>query len=972
MKIKLVFFCIITSISFVFGQVYEREKDIDSLHFANQHQESIRLRKALILELNDKKALERNQLKLKLSEYHGTNSWQEGLALLESIKENVITKTLLSDQYKVEFYGNYYHAIAYANQDWEKSLKVAKDFLYKVQNNKLKASMAKQNEVVYDIAYIYGEINQHYEAINYYKKAEILYKKQGLDKSSDLALLYNNLGYEYSKLSNFKKCNDYYVLATNIWEKNSLENSNYLATAYNNLIYNFIPYGEISKAEFYLNKLKNIAKNIDESDQDNYEKIQLSILLNVLKIDVFNNDVNCLKTYKNLTTYFKSITNKVKFINYYSTANNVLLSFLIENKRYDEAEIIAFETETYLKQFAYNEGLLVLYSHIVVLKKNKKEFESALFYIDEALKISNKTIKGNQAGLYLNKGIILKELGNSNQAELFYNKSQKILDEEKSADIETLSYYTEIANFYLQNYEKRKTTKDLNKAYSSFENCVNKFNSIYKNGLFNSKLIDYLDYIHEGLFKIALFDVSKQESVLNYIENTTSKYLWSNFIRNNSTKSLLNLDKNYTLLQNLNAEIAHYKSSIQIENEKITPDSSKIDEFKNIILELTSQAEQLQIKLSNSNSNYSNLFESKYTTSEFTTTLHSDETVINYFPTKENIYVVVLNKKGIQKISKIANKEKVYENILNYREAILNKKEFSHLSSQLYASLLNNQPLDSNKLTIISKGVLSILPFESLLKKNKFLIEYYAINYASSLTLYSLQRTLKTKKEFNLAVFNPNYKNTSFSILPFAEKESLFLKDKFNAAYFSDDLATKNNFFSNKEAYNIYHLAMHAKVDNLHEDASKLIFGSDNLYFSDLYAQKLPLDLVVLSACETGFGKNTEGEGIMSLSRAFTYSGVASTIHSLWQTPDKQGSEIIQYFYKHLAEGLTKNEALQNAKIEFLKSTKADELKHPYYWSGFVLSGNPNALVSKSYTILYLALGILFLLIVLFYLKLRK
>ena len=971
MKIKLVFLLFITSVSFVFGQVSKKEKDIDSLHFANQHQESIRLRKAFISSLNDKVAIDRNQLKLKLSEYHGTSSWKEGLALLESIKQNVITSVLLPDSYKVEFYGNYYHAIAYADQDWEKSLRVAKEFLAKLEKNKLKTTLSKQTELVYDIAYIFGEINQPYEAINYYQKAETLYKKQGLDQSSDMALLYNNLGYEFSKLSNFKKCNDYYILATAIWEKKALQNANYLATAYNNLIYNFIPYGEIKKAEFYLQKLKNIAKAIPQNEVDNYDKVQLSILLNELKINVFNN-VNCLPTHEKFTSFFKTVSNKEKFINYYSTANNVLLNFLIQNNRNLEAAKLASATETYLKQYAYNEGLLVLYSHLVVLKKNEKEYEKALSYIEEALKIADNTSKGNQAGLYLNKGIILKELGNINQAEQLYNKAQKILDDEESADIETLSHYTEIANYRLQNYEDNKTVQNLNKAYSCYQNCVKQFNAIYKNGLFNSKLIDYLDYIHEGLFTIALYDISKQESVLDYIENTTSKYLWSNFIRNNTTKTVLNLDNNYKSLQNLNQEIVHYKAIIQTEKEKKQPNFSKINEHQNKVLELNSQAEQLQLQLLNSNSNYAKLFESKYTTSEFIASLHSDETIINYYPTKENIYVIVLDKKGIQKISKIANKEKVYQNIIAYRKAILNKKEVSKLSSQLFEILLKNQPIYSNKLTIITKGILSFLPFESLSKDKKFLIEEYTIHYSSSLSLYALQKNLVTQKEFNLAVFNPNYKNTSFSILPFAEKEALFLKDKFNAAYFSNELATKNNFFKNKGAYNIYHLAMHAKVDNEQSDASKLIFGTENLYFSDLYAQKLPLDLIVLSACDTGFGKNLAGEGIMSLSRAFTYSGVASTIHSLWQTPDKQGAEIMQYFYQHLANGFTKDEALQKAKLDFLKSTKAEELKHPYYWSGFVLSGNPDALASKSNNWVFIVLGVVVLFIVLFYLKFSK
>ncbi|MBC8882959.1 CHAT domain-containing protein [Flavobacterium piscinae] len=79
------------------------------------------------------------------------------------------------------------------------------------------------------------------------------------------------------------------------------------------------------------------------------------------------------------------------------------------------------------------------------------------------------------------------------------------------------------------------------------------------------------------------------------------------------------------------------------------------------------------------------------------------------------------------------------------------------------------------------------------------------------------------------------------------------------------------------------------------------------------------------------------------------------------------------FFYDYLAEGFSKSEALQLAKLKFLKSVKAEELKHPYYWSGFVLSGNPNALVSETNYLYYLFVAIVLLGLLFFYFfKFRK
>ena len=89
----------------------------------------------------------------------------------------------------------------------------------------------------------------------------------------------------------------------------------------------------------------------------------------------------------------------------------------------------------------------------------------------------------------------------------------------------------------------------------------------------------------------------------------------------------------------------------------------------------------------------------------------------------------------------------------------------------------------------------------------------------------------------------------------------------------------------------------------------------------------------------------------MSLSRAFTYAGVKSTVVSLWQVPDKETSEIMLLFYEELKKGLSKHVALANAKQHFIK---ANPLKrHPYFWSGFILIGNNDHIVEATPWMMY-------------------
>ena len=81
---------------------------------------------------------------------------------------------------------------------------------------------------------------------------------------------------------------------------------------------------------------------------------------------------------------------------------------------------------------------------------------------------------------------------------------------------------------------------------------------------------------------------------------------------------------------------------------------------------------------------------------------------------------------------------------------------------------------------------------------------------------------------------------------------------------------------------------------------------------------------------------------------------------SLWKVPDRETSEIMIAFYKHLANGLPKDEALKEAKQDFLINNAAyPALQHPYYWSGFVLSGDPSPIKRpNTHRLIYLLGGI--------------
>jgi CHAT domain-containing protein len=101
----------------------------------------------------------------------------------------------------------------------------------------------------------------------------------------------------------------------------------------------------------------------------------------------------------------------------------------------------------------------------------------------------------------------------------------------------------------------------------------------------------------------------------------------------------------------------------------------------------------------------------------------------------------------------------------------------------------------------------------------------------------------------------------------------------------------------------------------------------------------LNAEMVVLSACNSGYGKIRNGEGIMSIARAFAYAGCQSLISSLWKVPDHATKNIMVNFYTHLEDDKKKDQALQQAKLQYLQETTIPHA-HPLYWAGFIAIGD--------------------------------
>jgi CHAT domain-containing protein len=109
------------------------------------------------------------------------------------------------------------------------------------------------------------------------------------------------------------------------------------------------------------------------------------------------------------------------------------------------------------------------------------------------------------------------------------------------------------------------------------------------------------------------------------------------------------------------------------------------------------------------------------------------------------------------------------------------------------------------------------------------------------------------------------------------------------------------------------------------------------LRLHDIYNLNLPAELVVLSACQTGLGKDVKGEGLVGLTRGFMYAGAKRVAVSLWRVNDVATSKLMEKYYQQMLDkGLNPVAALRAAQIEMWQT---EQWKAPYYWAAFVVQG---------------------------------
>lgn len=334
--------------------------------------------------------------------------------------------------------------------------------------------------------------------------------------------------------------------------------------------------------------------------------------------------------------------------------------------------------------------------------------------------------------------------------------------------------------------------------------------------------------------------------------------------------------------------------------------------------------------------------------------------ILQYSMLSGKVLLWIITKEKLVVVPSDIDSRELKAQVENYLNSIRAKEPDENISRKLYEKLvLPALPyLDKQKdVCIIPDKILFHLPFSSLISpEGKYVLEEFNLFYSPSANVFiNLSGRAKNRtageNENILSIGNPTFDPRQFPNLrdlPDAEKEAReIVKNYMHSKVLLRNEATKSAFMQDYGDYKVIHFAGHYSAQPDMPLLSKLIMARDPLSEresfltnADLIGEKFPqIQLIVLSACQTGIEKYSDGEGLFGLSRTFLSLGVPLVVASQWKVDSGATAELMRNFhYFRRQKNLSTTNALRQAQLEMLRSENG-RFRSAYFWAAFATFG---------------------------------
>ncbi len=896
---------------------------------------------------------------------------------------------------------NYYTFLAQQflySEDYISALK----YLKKAESSLLKTKNQRDEELV-DFYFvgneIYNILGDHEQALKYSLICSEIIKQKNAFNSNEYATALNNIAVNYNELQDYENGLKFYNEA----KKYKLESGEieHLSVIYENIGKCLKNLNRFDEAYDACKKAIELSFNTDKPElnhQISAYECMADLYIRINKTDsalicadkllelIKKSNSRLENTYEVLGKIYSATNDFVKARYYFEKAENLVYT-KFGKKNYNTSRILYSFAKSYLKE--NNLQKAIIYIQKAVYANTSKDYDETdfrtspdiQFIIDESLMVNQLRLKSiimdsmrvnnvnniKAVDIYKTSNTVINILLEINQTINYQSKSFW-LNERTHTLFQHAIYYALLAA------EEEKDEKYKEEAFLMAERSksILLFESLQeKNALRFAGIPDSLIEKESGLRKYALF-IEKQK-----------------------------------------------KDAVNEKNQE------RIAEYDRELLEIQQEIDKLTVVLRQKYPAYYQLKypELKIKSKDIMSKLGDSTVMLEYFQGKQRSFVFVLRNNSfdchqIVADSTVSNRVLDFEKLVSdLPYAVKSPDEYfgkySSSALELYNFWLKPflSPKDKGKrLVIISDGSLSYMPFDALLTQQPetkqanysnlpYLLRAYTVNYDYSAQLWLQHQQPKPQLNGKILAMAPTYLKKSedtlairsrmrsgkerdlrngITELPGAVKEIKLLKNNYKGFYPTRMNASERVWKKNAADYGIVHFAMHGLIDENEPEFSSLVFAEDGdaqednfLYAYEIKKSKLNASLVVLSACETGAGKYQRGEGVMSIGRGFMYAGVPSVVMTLWKLNDQSAAELIGNFYKNLANGMQKDKALQQAKLQYLEASN-NNTAHPALWACLMQLGDYSAIkIEKvnyfNYLIISLMLGSALALLIFFY-----
>ncbi|MEQ8524374.1 CHAT domain-containing protein [Gracilimonas sp.] len=823
-----------------------------------------------------------------------------------------------------------------------------------------------------NISYPYLYSGDYERAFSNQKKAKEIYESLGEDYR--LSFVLNGMFLTLRDLGLYAQANQYIRQSMSLRE--DIGNPNLLDVAYHNMAASHNDLGRPDSAIIYYGKSLELSRMLENP----YDITQT--LINIGMLYERSGD------YDNALSYY----NEALETNYQterpvSIANNLkrLAEVAVQNDDFSNAENFYSEALTWMKKADAPQELAGLYLDIAELKLDQEEFEDARKYVAEA----KNTFEESYMPLAYQAHNVLGEI---------YNAEGKLR--------ESLGEYRRVYNLYSNQgiVSKIKPAMNLARAYSrvgsdsAFVLASESFtliDSIRTNvsgltfragffrdyaGFYNEVASWYITQKNNPVKAFELVEAAKARVLMDELAEAREKVYETldeaTLIR--KQQKAKQIDRLYTQLEQ--ADSKQEATSIRRELKDLE------FEYQSFLNELHENSRELK----------SFDYPKPVTLNEVQDWLNEETAVIEYAFTSSGMIRIVTTHDDISatytdSVQSLNARTFFTETVRGFRESITGEKEKgvifeqgSNLYDFLIPSIEEMGGTRISNLVVIPDGPLSFLPFEALSRNSRFLIEDFHVKYLPSASIYSFIQAPHRDSEFDLlALAGSGFESEQSSAYParsqasFASLPSTLLEVDSISVNFSkvkilknDDVTEATLKSHDLSSYRFLHFATHANVDESNPFRSGLIlskktdveslFGEDgHLNSREISNLKLNADLVTLSACNTGMGKQVTGEGLIGLQRSFLSAGASSVMVSLWSVFDRSTSVFMSNFYRSMLSHQREDYGMWNQtlnwfgmyehpmidyKAKAIRDAKLAMIDHPYYnhpvyWAPFILIG---------------------------------